>query len=331
MSDITKFNPENEPILKISNDRFVLFPIRYPDIYKLYKDSLSAFWVVEEVDLSIDKQHFQNKLTENERFFIKNILAFFACSDGIVNENLALNFYNEVQIPEARNLYATQIQIEAIHSEMYSLLIDGLVTDAAEKTFLFNSIETSPIIKKKADWSLKWFDTERSFPERLMAFGIVEGIFFSGSFCAIFWLKSRALMPGLGLSNEFISRDESMHCRTCVLLYSKLNYQIPEETVHSLFMEAYLIEKEFITESIPVNLIGMNSKSMVEYIEYICDYWLSEFGYNKLFGTRNPFDFMEYISLESKTNFFEKGVSNYSKAGSHMTPEQMAFSTEEDF
>jgi ribonucleotide reductase beta subunit family protein with ferritin-like domain len=325
------FVSEDEEILKVSTNRFVLFPIKYHDIFKLYKESLSAFWVVEECDLSIDRQHWKNRLTDGERFFIKNILAFFACSDGIVNENLALNFYNEVQIPEARNLYATQIQIEAIHSEMYSLLIDSFITDSKEKLDLFNSIETSDIVKKKAEWALKWFDKTKTFPERLLAFGIIEGVFFSGSFCAIFWLKSRGLMPGLGLSNEFISRDESMHCKTCVLLYSKLKQRLPETLVHELFREAYLIEKEFITESIPVNLIGMNSLLMIQYIEFIVDYWLVEFGYSKLFRSKNPFDFMEYLSLESKTNFFEKGVSSYSKAGAGMTEKQMTFSTEEDF
>lgn len=326
-----KFDPAQEEILKVSNNRFVLFPIKYHDIYKLYKESLSAFWVVEECDLTVDRQHWQKKLNKQEKFFIKNILAFFACSDGIVNENLVLNFYNEIQIPEARNLYATQIQIEAIHSEMYSLLIDTFIADTNEKKQLFSSIETCDIVKKKAEWAFKWFDKEKTFPERLLAFGIIEGVFFSGSFCAIFWLKSRGLMPGLGLSNEFISRDEAMHCKTCVLLYSKLSQKLPEELAHQLFREAYEIEKQFITESIPVNLICMNSEMMVQYIQFVIDYWLSEFGYSKLFNVKNPFDFMEYISLESKTNFFEKGVSNYSKAGVGMTEEQMTFSTDADF
>ena len=333
MSDLNKFtfDPLIEEILRENPQRFVLFPIKYPDIYKLYKDSLASFWTVEECDLTKDITDWKEKLNDNERYFLKNILAFFANSDGIVNENLAVNFYNEIQIPEARNLYATQILIEAVHSELYSLLIETYITDSKEKMDLFNSIETNIIVKKKADWALKWLNSDSSFAERILAFGIIEGIFFSGSFCAIFWLKTRGLMPGLSLSNQFISRDEALHCRTCVLLYSKLSQKLPENMVHTLFMEAYLIEKEFITESIPVGLIGMNAKLMVQYIEFIVDYWLPELNYSKIFNSKNPFSFMDYISLDSKVSFFECRNSNYSKAGTDTTQDKMVFSVDEDF
>jgi ribonucleoside-diphosphate reductase beta chain len=325
------FDPSKEEILRENPQRFVLFPIKYPDIYKLYKESLASFWTVEECDLTQDTFDWKEKLNDNERYFLKNILAFFASSDGIVNENLAINFYNEIQIPEARNLYATQLLIEAVHSELYSLLIETYITDSQEKLKLFNSIETNSIVKKKADWALKWVNSDSSFAERILAFGVIEGVFFSGSFCAIFWLKTRGLMPGLSLSNQFISRDEAMHCRTCVLLYSKLEQKLPEAMVHALFKEAYLIEKEFITESIPVSLIGMNAKLMIQYIEFVVDYWLVELGYNKLFNSKNPFSFMDYISLENKQNFFENRVTNYSKAGADTTQDKMVFSMDEDF
>lgn len=325
------FDPSKEEILRENPQRFVLFPIKYPDIYKLYKESLASFWTVEECDLTQDTFDWKEKLNDDERYFLKNILAFFASSDGIVNENLAINFYNEIQIPEARNLYATQLLIEAVHSELYSLLIETYITDSQEKLKLFNSIETNSIVKKKADWALKWVNSDSSFAERILAFGVIEGVFFSGSFCAIFWLKTRGLMPGLSLSNQFISRDEAMHCRTCVLLYSKLEQKLPEAMVHALFKEAYLIEKEFITESIPVSLIGMNAKLMIQYIEFVVDYWLVELNYSKLFNSKNPFSFMDYISLESKTSFFECRVSNYSKAGADTTQDKMVFSMDEDF
>lgn len=325
------FDKSKEKILQDNPNRFVLFPIQYPDIYKLYKESLSCFWTVEECDLTKDIFDWENKLNDNERFFLKNILAFFASSDGIVNENLAINFYNEVQIPEARNLYATQLMIEAVHGEMYSLLIDTYVADEAEKLSLFRSVQTNEIVKKKAEWALKWVNSDSSFAERVLAFGVIEGIFFSGSFCAIFWLKTRGLMPGLSLSNQFISRDEALHCKTCVVLYSKLSQRLPEKMVHDLFTEAYLIEKEFITSSIPVNLIGMNSGLMITYIEYVVDYWLAQLGYSKLFNSKNPFPFMDYLSLESKSNFFEARVSNYSKAGADTTQDKMVFSLSEDF
>jgi len=324
----TVFNKEKEEILRENKGRFVVFPIKYPKIWELYKLALSTFWIAEEVDLSIDIKDWETKLNENERFFIKNILAFFAASDGIVNENLIINFYNEIQIPEARNLYATQIQIEAIHGEMYSLLIDTYIRNEQEKSYLFNAIEESSIVKKKAEWAFKWLSGNESFPERLLAFGAIEGIFFSGSFCAIFWLKSRGLLPGLCLSNQFISRDEALHCRTCVVLYSTLSQKLPESRVHEIFMEAYLIEKEFITESLPVSLIGMNSVLMIEYIQYVVDYWLVQLNYSKLFNTKNPFAFMEYLSLENKTNFFEKRVSDYAKVSEN---EGGALSFDEDF
>lgn len=330
-SSIFKFDPSKEEILRENPSRFVLFPIKYPDIYQLYKEALGSFWTVEECDLSKDVQDWKNVLNENERFFLKNVIGFFAASDGIVNENLAVNFYNDIQIPEARNLYATQMMIESVHSEMYSLLIDTYISDYQEKMDLFNSIQTSPIIKKKADWALKWINSDSSFAERILAFGVIEGIFFSGSFCSIFWLKTRGLMPGLSLSNQFISRDEALHCKTCVLLYSKLSQKLPEHLVHSLFKEAYLIEKEFVTESIPVDLIGMNAKLMTQYIEFVVDFWLVELGYSKLFGSKNPFNWMELISLETKTSFFECRVSNYSKAGSATTADKMIFSLDEDF
>lgn len=323
------FVSSKEELLRENKHRFTLFPIKYFDIWELYNKSLSSFWTVEEIDLSEDIQHWEEKLNDNERYFIKNILAFFAGSDGIVNENLALNFYNEIQIPEVRNLYATQIQIEAIHSHCYSLMIETYIKNSEEKEMLFKAIETIPAVKKKAEWALKWIDNGE-FPERLLAFAAVEGIFFSGSFCAIYWLKSRGLMPGLSLANQFISRDESLHTRTAVLLYSKLTQKLSEKRVHELFNEVYEIENEFITESLPVSLIGMNSELMKQYIKFVTDFWLVELGYNKLYNVKNPFPFMEYISLENKTNFFEKRVSEYSKAGSSITQDNK-FSLDEEF
>jgi ribonucleoside-diphosphate reductase beta chain len=331
MTTITVFDKEKEEILRENKNRFVLFPIKYNDIWDLYVESISAIWTVDEIDLTIDMDHWKNKLDDNTRFFIKNILAFFAFSDGIVNENLAINFYNEIQIPEARNLYASQILIEAIHSHMYSTMIDTFISNSLEKEQMFNSLDTNPIVKKKADWALKWLSTENSFPERLIAFGVIEGVFFSGSFCAIFWLKSRGLMPGLSQSNSFISRDEALHCRTCVMLYLKLEQKLSEKRVHEIFMEAYKIEEEFITKSIPVSLIGMNTVLMTQYIKYICDYWLKKLGYKRLFKVKNPFNFMEAISIESKANFFEKKEHQYSKANVGNTQKQKTFSLDADF
>lgn len=324
------FDKSKEEILKENPQRFTLFPIKYDDVWKLYKESLASFWTVEEIDFSSDIQHWEEKLNDNERYFIKNILAFFAGSDGIVNENLVFNFYQEIQIPEVRNLYATQIQIEAIHSESYSLMIDTYVKDTAEKLHLFNAIETIPAVKKKADWAMKWI-SHGSFPERLLAFAAIEGVFFSGSFCSIFWLKSRGLMPGLCMANQFISRDESLHCKTAVLLYSKLNQKLPQSRVHELFTEVYEIERQFITESLPVSLIGMNSELMSQYIKFVVDYWLVSLNYEKLYNVKNPFPFMEYISLENQTNFFERRVSEYSKAHVGTSGNDNKFSLEEDF
>lgn len=325
-----QFDPAKEELLKENKQRFTLFPIKYYDIWELYNKALASFWTVEEIDFSSDIQHWDEKLNDNERFFIKNVLAFFAGSDGIVNENLVLNFYNEIQIPEVRNLYATQIQIEAIHSHCYSLMIDTYIKDNIEKEHLFNAIETIPAVKKKAEWALKWI-TNGSFPERLLAFAAVEGVFFSGSFCAIFWLKSRGLMPGLSMANQFISRDESLHCSTAVLLYKKLNQKLPQKQVHKLFTEACEIEQEFITESLPVSLIGMNEDLMKQYIKFVIDYWLVELNYSKLFFVSNPFSFMEYISLENQTNFFERRVSEYSKANIGTSALENEFSLNEDF
>lgn len=323
-----------EPLLIENKNRFVLFPIKHHDIWELYKLSQSSLWIAEEIDFSLDKNDWDLRLNNNERFFIKNILAFFAFSDGIVNENLALNFHNEIQIPEVRCLYTGQMQIESIHSECYSLMIDTYITDSEEKNKMFNSLESNPIVSKKAEWGLKWI-TNGTFAERLLAFGVIEGVFFSGSFCAIFWLKSRGLMPALCMSNQFISRDEALHCHTCVLLYSKLIYtRLSEKRVHEIFTEAYLIEKEFITKSIPVSLIGMNNTLMVQYIEFVCDYWLDRLGYSKLFNSVNPFPFMDYINIETKSNFFEKRESNYSKANISFNKESIIdndFSIDYDF
>ena len=319
------FDPDKEIILRKNDNRFVIFPITYHDFWKLYKQALASFWTNEEIDFSADLYDWENKLNDKERYFIKNILAFFAASDGIVNENLAINFYSEIQIPEIRSLYASQILIESIHAESYSLMIDTYIKDRVEKDTLFKSLENNPIIQKKANWALKWIDNG-SFPERLIAFGAVEGIFFSGSFCSIFWLKSRGLMDSLSLANQFISRDEALHCKTCVMIYSRLEQRLSEKRMHEIFREAYDIEEEFITESLPVSLIGMNSVLMKQYIQYITDYWLEEFGYSKLFNTQNPFAFMNYISLETKSNFFEARVHSYQKANMDVTKGESEFS-----
>jgi ribonucleoside-diphosphate reductase beta chain len=318
-----------EPILKENLNRYTVFPIEYHDIWKLYQEGIGNFWTAEEIDFSKDQDDWK-KLNDDERFFVKNVLAFFAASDGIVNENLVLNFYNEVQISEMRQFYANQIQMEAIHGTTYSLMIETYVNDPAEKADLFNAISTNPIVEKKASWALKWI-TSGSFAERLLAFAVVEGIFFSGSFCAIFWLKSRGLMPGLTLSNEFISRDEALHCRAAITLYSYLENKLTEENVHALFKEAVDIEKEFITGSLPVRLIGMNNDLMKQYIEYIADYWLVKLGHQKLYGSDNPFDFMNYISLQSFGNFFETRVSSYRKANVGVSKSETQFNLDEDF
>ena len=304
-----------EPILKENKDRFVIFPIKHHDLWEWYKKCEASFWTAEEIDLHQDLTDWKTKLNDDERYFIKHILAFFAASDGIVNENLAENFVNEVQYSEAKFFYGFQIMMENIHSETYSLLIDTYVKDDAEKDKLFNAIETFPAIKKKADWALKWIESD-SFAERLIAFAGVEGIFFSGAFCSIFWLKKRGLMPGLTFSNELISRDEGVHCDYAVHLHNNhLVNKVPKERITEILTDALEIEKEFITESLPVSLIGMNAKLMTQYLEFVTDRLLVELNCDKVYNSTNPFDFMDMISLQGKTNFFEKRVSEYQKAG----------------
>jgi ribonucleoside-diphosphate reductase beta chain len=302
-----------EHILQENKDRFVMFPLKYHDIWQMYKTAEHSFWTAEEIDLAQDLTDWNDRLNDDERHFIKMVLAFFAASDGIVNENLAENFLKEVQYPEARSFYGFQIAIENIHSETYSLLIDTYIKDSEERDRLFHAIDNFDSIKQKADWALRWI-TQASFAERLIAFAAVEGIFFSGSFCSIFWLKKRGLMPGLSFSNELISRDEGLHCRFACLLYNKyIKDKLPEERVREIICSAVDIERVFITESLPASLIGMNNKLMIQYIEYVADFWLNELGCSKVYNVPNPFDFMDMISLEGKGNFFEKRVSEYSK------------------
>ncbi|WP_339610388.1 ribonucleotide-diphosphate reductase subunit beta [uncultured Planktosalinus sp.] len=321
-----------EPILTDNPGRFVIFPIQHHDIWEWYKKSEASFWTAEEIDLHQDMTDWNNKLNDDERYFIKHILAFFAASDGIVNENLAENFVNEVQYPEAKFFYGFQIMMENIHSETYSLLIDTYVKDEVEKDKLFNAIENFPAIKKKADWALKWIDSD-SFAERLIAFAAVEGIFFSGAFCSIFWLKKRGLMPGLTFSNELISRDEGVHCDFAVHLHNHhLKNKVSKERIREIIIDALNIEREFITESLPVSLIGMNSKLMTQYLEFVTDRLLVELECEKEYNVKNPFDFMEMISLQGKTNFFEKRVSEYQKAGvTNKDKETNKISFDEDF
>lgn len=310
----TKVEVLEEKILKDNPNRFVIFPIQYDDIWQFYKKAEASFWTAEEIDLQQDLVDW-SKLNENERYFIKNVLAFFAASDGIVNENLAENFVSEVQYAEAKFFYGFQIAMENIHSETYSLLIDTYVKNKEEKDRLFNALETIPAVQKKAEWALKWVESD-SFAERLIAFAAVEGIFFSGSFCSIFWLKSRGLMPGLSFSNELISRDEALHCDFATHLHNNhVVNKVPKERIREIISSALEIEKEFITESLPVSLIGMNSKLMSEYLEYVADALLADLNCDPIFGTKNPFDFMSNIALENKTNFFEKRVGDYSKSG----------------
>ena len=304
-----------EPILQENKNRFVIFPIKHHDIWEWYKKMEASFWTAEEIDLSQDLNDWNNKLSDEERYFVKHILAFFAASDGIVNENLAENFVNEVQYAEAKFFYGFQIMMENIHSETYSLLIDTYVKDEAEKDELFNALEVFPAIKKKADWALKWIESD-SFAERLIAFAAVEGIFFSGAFCSIYWLKKRGLMPGLTFSNELISRDEGVHCDFAVHLHNHhLVNKVPKERIRSIIVDALNIEREFITESLPVSLIGMNAVLMTQYLEFVADRLLVELGCDREYNTTNPFDFMDMISLQGKTNFFEKKVAEYQKAG----------------
>ncbi len=320
-----------EPILQKNNERFVLFPIEHNDIWQFYKKAEASFWTAEEIDLSQDLIDWNEKLNEDEQHFIKHILAFFAASDGIVNENLAENFLSEVQYTEAKFFYGFQVTIENIHSETYSLLIDTYIKDSKEKDYLFNAIDTIPCVKRKADWALRWID-EGSYAERLIAFAAVEGIFFSGSFCSIFWLKKRGLMPGLSFSNELISRDEGLHCDFACLLYNHhLVNQLPKETVTKIITDAVEIEKEFVTDAIPVKLIGMNADLMQQYIEFVADRLLGELGCASVYNSTNPFDFMDMISIQGKTNFFEKRVAEYQKAGVLNSGENQSFSLDEDF
>lgn len=318
-----------EPILKENKERFVLFPIQHEDIWKMYKQAEASFWTAEEIDLSHDLKDWE-RLTDGERHFITHVLAFFAASDGIVNENLAVNFMREVQLPEARCFYGFQIMIENIHSETYSLLIDTYIKDTSEKTRLFKAIDTVDCVKKKAEWALRWIDSP-NFVERLVAFAAVEGIFFSGSFCAIFWLKKRGLMPGLSFSNELISRDEGLHCDFACLLYKMIQSKLSMERIYEIIGNAVEIEKEFVSDALPVNLIGMNAKLMCQYIEFVADRLIVALGYPKKYHATNPFDFMELISLQGKTNFFEKRVGEYQKAGVMGNKENCTFSLEEDF
>ena len=317
-----------EKILEENKNRFVLFPLEHHDIWDYYKKAQQVFWTAEEIDLQQDFTDWE-KLNEGEKHFVKHILAFFAASDGIVNENLAENFVSEVQYTEAKFFYGFQIMMENIHSETYSLLIDTYIKDKEEQNHLFNAIDTVPAVQKKAEWALKWIGSE-SFVERLVAFAAVEGIFFSGSFCSIFWLKKRGLMPGLSFSNELISRDEGLHTDFAVHLYKNhIENKLSRERILEIINSALIIEKEFITEALPVSLIGMNSELMKQYLEYVCDRLLMDLGVGKVYNTENPFDFMANIALQNKTNFFEKRVADYVKSGVGEVQEQISF--DEDF
>jgi len=321
-----------EMLLTPNPHRFVLFPIQHKDVWEMYKKAEASFWTAEELDLAHDHKDWE-LMSDNERHFVSHILAFFAASDGIVNENLAQNFSNEVQIPEARCFYGFQIAIENIHSEVYSLLIDTYVKDETQKSHLLNAIETVPCVNKKANWALQWCDQNNaSFAERIVAFATVEGIFFSGSFCAIFWLKKRGLMPGLTFSNELISRDEGLHCDFACLMYRKLENPLPESRITEIVTSAVVMEKEFVKEALPVELIGMNSTSMCQYIEFCADRLLVALGAPKAYNSLCPFDWMDLISLQGKTNFFEKRVGEYSKMGVGEKKEEgaAAFTTEDD-
>jgi len=321
----------DEPLLIENPGRFVLFPIQHQDIFDMAKKAVAVFWTTEEVDLTKDTKDW-DKLDQNTKHFIKHVLGFFAASDGILMENLALNFQNEVQWPEAKYFYANQNFMEAIHSEMYSLLIDTYLDDRAEKQHLLEAASTIPAIQKKADWAKQWLNAkEADFATRLVAFAVVEGIFFSGAFCSIFWLKKSGLMPGLTTSNEFIARDEGMHTDFACLLYSKIKNKLTKARVNKIIKEAVKIEKQFITKALPCELIGMNATLMSQYIEFVADRLVVQLGYPKIFNAANPFDFMERISLEGKDNFFEKRNANYAKAGVGKTQAEMSFSTVEDF
>ena len=321
-----------EVLLSEEEKRYVIFPVQQEPIWKMYKKAVSSFWTVEEIDLSKDMDDYK-QLKEEEQHFIKNVLAFFAASDGIVNENLVERFCNEVQVLEAKFFYGFQVAMENIHSETYSLLIDTYIRDIAEKSRLLNAVETIPSVKKKADWALQWIsDKDSTFGTRVIAFAAVEGIFFSGSFCSIFWLKKRGLMPGLCFSNELISRDEGLHTEFAVLMYSMLKDKPHEETVKQIIREAVSIEKEFITESLPCSLIGMNQTLMSEYIEYVADRLLQMLQLEPIYNTHNPFEWMELISIQGKTNFFEKRVGEYAnKANPNKEVEPQEFSMVADF
>jgi ribonucleoside-diphosphate reductase beta chain len=320
----------HEPLLADNPDRFVLFPIKYDRIWNEYKKSVACFWTTEEIDLSQDLVDWE-KLSHDEKHFVKHVLAFFAASDGIVNENLVLNFMREVTVPEARCFYGFQVAIENIHAETYSLLIDTLIKDPKEKDFLFNALKNLDCVSKKGNWAMRWIENAPTFAHRLIAFAAVEGIFFSGSFCSIFWLKKRGLMPGLSFSNELISRDEGMHCDFACLLYSMLENKLDSSEVTAIITEAVTFEKEFVTDALPVSLIGMNAVLMTEYIECVADRLLSQLGCDKVYGTPNPFPWMDMISIQGKTNFFEKRVSDYQKAGVMTSREEQVFSMDADF
>ncbi len=322
---------QTEPILTENPGRFVIFPIQHHDIWRFYKLSQSNFWTAEEIDLQQDLHDWSHKLNDDERHFIKHVLAFFAASDGIVNENLAEHFLSEVQYTEAKFFYGFQIMMENIHSETYSLLIDTYIKDPKEKDYLFNAMDTLDCVSKKANWALRWIN-DGNFHERLIAFAAVEGIFFSGSFCSIFWLKKRGLMPGLSFSNELISRDEGMHCDFACLLYNNhLVNRLSDDTVRSIIMDAVAIEKEFVSDALPVKLIGMNSDMMCQYIEFVADRLLTSLGVTKVYNAENPFQWMELISITGKTNFFEKRVGDYQKAGVMGNRDDQVFSINEEF
>lgn len=328
----TSMEPLFDPSTSTASQRYTLFPISpsEEDLYKFYKKAVASFWTVEEIDFSKDKDDWE-KLTENEKYFIKHVLAFFAGSDGIVQENLASRFQKDVQSPVARLFYGLQNAMEGIHSETYSLLIDQYVKDKDEQLKYFRAIDTIPAIQKKAKWAMYWIDSVDDYPTRLLAFACVEGIFFSGSFCAIYWIKKRGLLPGLTFSNELISRDEGLHTEFAVAMYHKMKNRLSEEAVYKIVQEAVDCETEFITQSLPVSLIGMNARDMTQYIQFVADRLLVQLGYSKLYHVGNPFDFMDLISLEGKTNFFEKKVSEYSKPGVGMKKEDMVIRLDEEF
>ncbi len=319
-----------DPILNPTDNRFVLFPIKYDEIWRMYKQAEASFWTTEEIDLSHDLIDW-DKLNDNERHFLSHVLAFFAASDGIVNENLVLNFMKDVQIPEARCFYGFQIAMENVHAETYSLLIDTYIKNPTEKDKMFNALQTLPCVKKKADWAIKWIEESPTFAHRLVAFAAVEGIFFSGSFCSIFWLKKRGLMPGLCFSNELISRDEGLHCDFACLLFNMLQEKPGKEEVTAIITDAVTFEKEFVTDALPVSLIGMNAELMGQYIEFVADRLLLSLGCDKFYNAVNPFPWMEMISLQGKTNFFEKRVGEYQKAGVMAEKDSQVFSLNEDF